>query len=197
MLLKEMKIGEEEKWLRDLVEGHPVLRKLPNHLKSRLTVEPGTWGDFPANKRLKRMRLEGFVAYLYSGPQGFTLSRALNQLGGDPERLLEIDVLRGPDRDMLRDDGPYRGLEGRLKGIVVSPNCRTRSVLRHYPVEGREDYPKPVRSWGGEEYGKKVLTEEKRKAVEEDDILLWRLVFLGMVARYVAEARRLKFIPRF
>lgn len=197
MLLKEMKIGEEEKWLRDLVEGHPVLRKLPNHLKSRLEVEPGTWGDFPANKRLKRMRLEGFVANLYSGPQGFTLSRALKQLGGDPERLLEIDVLRGPDHDMLRDDGPYRGLEGRLKGIVVSPNCRTRSVLRHYPVEGREDYPKPVRSWGGEEYGKKVLTEEKRKAVEEDDILLWRLVFLGMVARYVAEARRLKFIPRF
>lgn len=74
----------------------------------------------------------------------------MNQLGGDPERLLEIDVLRGPDHDMLRDDGPYRGLlraalEGRLKGIVVSPNCRTRSVLRHYPVEGREEYPKPVR----------------------------------------------------
>lgn len=46
VLLKEMKIGEEEKWLRDLVEGHPVLRKLPNHVKSRLAVlqlnlEPG------------------------------------------------------------------------------------------------------------------------------------------------------------
>ena len=204
VLLKEMKVSDEEKWLRDLVEGHPVLKKLPDHLRNHLAVDPGTWGNLPVNKRLrKKMRNEGFVAYLYSGPsEGFTLSRALKQLGGDQERLLEIDVLRDPRHDMLSDDGPYRGLlraalEGRLRAIVGSPNCRTRSVLRHYPVEGREDYPKPVRSWGGEEYGKRLLTEEERKAVEEDDLLLWRLLFLGMVSRYVAKARRLKFTPKF
>ena len=39
MLLKEMKIGEEEKWLRDLVEGHPVLRSRLAVLQ--LNLEPG------------------------------------------------------------------------------------------------------------------------------------------------------------
>ena len=204
VLMKKMERSEEEKWLRGLVEGHPVLKELPSHIKSRLVVEPGSWGTLPANKRLrKKMRKEGFVAYLYSGPQeGFTLSRALKQLGGDQERLLEIDIVRGSDHDVLADQGPYSGLlqaalEGKLRAIVGSPNCRTRSVLRHYPVEGRSDYPKPVRSWKGGEYGKEGLSEEERRAVEEDDLLLWRLVFLAMVARYVAEARRLKFQPRF
>ena len=63
-------------------------------------------------------------------------------VGGDGRRLVEIDVKRDDQEkhkkgahDMLDDEnGPYasllRGtLDGSLLGIVMGPNCRTRSVL--------------------------------------------------------------------
>ncbi len=124
------------------------------------------------------MRKEGLIAYLYSGGEGgFTLSKAIQQLGEDPNMLLEVDVKRGSEHDMMKDSGVYSGLlraalEGKVKAWIGSPNCRTRSVLRHYPIEGVKSCPRPVRAWGGREYGKDDLDEEEWKDVMEDDILL-------------------------
>ena len=82
---------------------------------------------------------------------------------------------------MIPDDGIYASLitaaiQGKILGIAGGPNCRSRSVLRHYEIPGCDTAPRPVRAWKGEEYGKKDLGEKEKKLVEEDDILLWRQI---------------------
>lgn len=140
--------------MKDLVDHHPVLKALPDHVKKSLPVEPGEWSDLPGNKRQrKRWRRDGVVVHLYAGEStGFTMSRSWKQQGGEEAKLLEIDVKRDERHDMLKDKGVYSGLiraavDGRLKGIIGGPNCRTRSKLRHFPIKGREDCPRPIRTW--------------------------------------------------
>jgi len=104
-----------------------------------------------------------------------------------------MDVVRGEDQDLLKPK-VYGGLmraalEGRIKAVVGGPNCRTRSVLRHYPTEGNPQAPRPVRNWGGGEFGSKHLTHQERQQVIEDDLLLWRMIFIYMVATFAARAR--------
>lgn len=128
-------------WLQGLVDSHPVLRKLPLHVKQRLVVEPGGWKGLPATGRTrKKMKKDGLIAYVYSeGEEGFTRSKAIQQLGESSNNLLEIDVKRGPEHDMMNENGPYSGLlraalEAKLKAWVGSPRCRAKSVLRHYQI---------------------------------------------------------------
>ena len=101
--------------------------------------------------------------------------------------VLELDLKRDERHDVLRDDlyGALlrTALDGSLKGLIGGPNCRSRSVLRHYPGG-----PRPLRRWGGEEYGLKDLTPHEQKVVRDDDLLLWRMIFLGVVGEYVAKA---------
>ena len=133
------------------------------------------------------MEEEGFVLHLYAGSRdGYTLSRALQECGGDKRRLLEVDVLRQeegqPKHDMLADDGPYAALmraalDGTLKGVIMGPNCRTRSVLRHYPLPVPGGGPRPVRSWE-EPWGMAQNTKEEQDKVREDDVLMWRGLML-------------------
>lgn len=108
--------------------------------------------------------------------------------------LLEVDLKRGPQHDMLPDDGLYAALilaalQGKLLGVLGGPNCRSRSVLRHYDIPGCDTAPRPVRAWGGEEYGKESMSLEEEEMVKEDDILLWRQIFLFMIASYSRRAR--------
>ena len=191
---------KEAGWIEQLLDSHPVLRRLPEAIRRRLLVSPGDWGDLPANKRTrKKMKREGFVVHLYAGKDsGFTLKKSWEQRQGSPHQLLEVDLERGQQHDMLLDKGVYGGLiraavEGKLLGVVGGPNCRTRSVLRHRPIPSDPEAPRPVRRWGGEEYGIREMTPEERKIVEEDDVLLWRMVFLYMVSEY---NRRARMIPK-
>ena len=100
------------------------------------------------------------VMDLYAGENsGFTFEKAWRQCGGEEKFLLEVDLKRGPQHDMLPDDGLYAALvlaalQGKLLGVLGGPNCRSRSVLRHYDIPGCDTAPRPVRAWGGEEYGK-------------------------------------------
>ena len=193
--------SEEERtkeldWLKDLVKVHPVLSRLPQHVRESLAVTPGTWSDLPGNRRSKkRWKRGGVVAHLYAGEDsGFTLKRAWKQAGGPEEKLLEIDVVRGKEHDMLGCGSPYKGLlraamDGKLDAVLGGPNCRTRSVLRHRPIPGNPDAPRPIRRWGGEEYGIAEATDEELKKIQDDDVLAWRQVFLFMVATYVRRAR--------
>ena len=195
---------KEAGWIKQLLETHPVLKELPEEVKSRLFVSPGEWGDLPANKRTrKKMRREGFAVHLYAGPdRGFTLKKAWEQVYGKPHQLLEVDKERGSSHDMLLDKGVYSGLmraamEGKLLAVVGGPNCRTRSILRHRPIPENPQAPRPVRRWGGEEHGIVDITPEEKKSVVEDDILLWRMVVLYMVAEYTRKARMIPYQTHF
>ena len=199
---KKLKIGEkaedfsrEAEWMRKLVAEHPLLKSLPGWIREGLLCEVGEWNQLPANRRArKRMQRDGFILHLFAGPnEGCTLQRAWQQAGGQDWQLLEMDVVRGEDQDLLKPK-VYGGLmraalEGRIKAVVGGPNCRTRSVLRHYPIEGNPQAPRPVRNWGGGEFGSKHLTHQERQQVIEDDLLLWRMIFMYMVATFAARAR--------
>ena len=84
-------------WMVQLVDAHPVLRELPEWLRCRLAVEPGSWNFLAGNARMrKRWQDRGVLVHLYAGPdEGFTLRRALHQVGGTEaaDDLLEIDIL--------------------------------------------------------------------------------------------------------
>ena len=170
--------------MKKLVEAHPVLRRLPQHARSNLAVEPTSWSSLPANRRTrKRMQRDGFMVHLFAGEDsGFTLARAWQQQGGQASSLLEIDIKRGSQHDLSNDVGPYAALiraalESKLHAIVGGPNCRSRSVLRHYKVPGQPNCPRPIRAWGGGEYGIDGLTEAEQAMIQEDDLLLWRMLY--------------------
>jgi hypothetical protein len=83
-------------------------------------------------------------------------------------------------------------LEGKINAIVGGPNCRTRSLLRHIPIPGQPSAPRPIRRWGGEEFGIHDATEDEKQKLHEDDILMWRFWFLYMVAVYMRRARKVE-----
>ena len=62
---------EMMQWMLDLLEAHPVLRRLPKSIQSRLVVEPNGWGAIPGNSRSrKRLRRTGIILHLYiCGPR--------------------------------------------------------------------------------------------------------------------------------
>ena len=63
--VEERTFKEEVEWMKKLVETHPVLRRLPQHIKSRLAVEPTSWSTLPANRRTrKRMQRNGFMVHM-------------------------------------------------------------------------------------------------------------------------------------
>eukprot|EP00435_Cladocopium_sp_Y103_P065438 s603_g27.t1 len=172
--LKEMGIKEnpELQWLTRLVKEHPVFKDVPEEIKERLIEEPAMDATAVGNKKMrKKWRTEGLTVHLFSGSKdGYPLKRAFKEVGGQPHRLLELDVLHG-----------HRGLLG-------GPPCRTRSVLRHMEVEGMDDMPRPLRQWNGGEFGKEGLTPKEREAVVEDDTLLFRFLLLYIVAEEVRKA---------
>eukprot|EP00434_Breviolum_minutum_P029251 symbB.v1.2.025873.t1/scaffold2543.1/size76562/5 len=193
--LKELNYKEEEDWLKRLVGSHPVLSQLPSHIKEKLVGRVGLWNDLPTNKRQrKKFMKHGVIVHLFAGPdEGLTLKKAMQEQGGPIDRLLELDILRSNNHDVLSEEiygGLLRGcFEGKLEASVGGPNCRTRSILRHFPIAGQTDYPRPVRSWkDGQQYGLHDLTDEERLKVQNDDIMMWRMITLFIVASYVRRA---------
>ena len=187
----------EETWLRTFVETHPVLAGLPEHVKEKLVVKPGSgFEKFPgANKRLrKRWKRRGVTLHLYSGKdEGLTLRRAVKEQGGDETLVIEVDKKNGPEWDMLEDSMYEKllrmALDDNIDGVICGPNCRTRSRLRHRPIPGNPDAPRPVRDWQGGEWGSTHITEEEKKKVREDDVLMWRALMVLLVSIHVRRAQ--------
>ena len=204
-IAKGLQADPEELWLRELVKVHPVLKLLPKHVKDALVVKPAEdLKSLPGCNRRRRKILQekGFAVHLYAGEEGgYDLSRALKEAGGDRRRLVEIDLKRqkegGKNREnhnMLDNLGPYRSLlrgalDGNLLAVIAGPNCRTRSVLRHYPLPIPGGGPRPVRSWE-EPWGKSTNTKEEQRQVEEDDILMWRSLMLFIVSEEIRKAMK-------
>ena len=71
-------------------------------------------------------------------------------------------------------------MDGKIKALLGGPNCRTRLVLRFYPLEHKEK-PRPVRTVE-ERWGMKNLDKEEERIVFEDDVLLFRFILLYVLA---------------
>ena len=198
---------KEKEWLHNLVDAHPILKDLPDWLKNRLPDLPDSGlRRIPGCNRRRRKKMQnGFVAHLYAGEkEGYDLGRAFKEVGGDGNRLVEIDTKRDSEgdcsHDMLREGGVYSALlraaiDGVLVGLVMGPNCRTRSVLRHYPLDVPGGGPRPLRSWE-EPWGKIGLDKGEEKKVRDDDVLMWRGIFLFVVAEEVRKATKGKEIRK-
>ena len=110
----------------------------------------------------------------------------MKEQGGDEKRLLEIDIKKGAEFDMV-EDPMYASLlrlslDDTIEAVVCGPNCRTRSVLRHFPIPDQPDAQKPVRGWGGEEWVLRSNSDEERKKVEDDDLMLWRAITVSLIS---------------
>ena len=162
----------EVAWLEELIRHHPTLKDLPEKIKNELVMKPGEWKDLPCNRFKRKELKKGCVVHVFAGPdEGYTLQKAL-KVRGYGKQIFELDLLRGEGHDMLGESQAYKGLlravlDGKVHAILGGPNCRSRSVLRHY-----QPGPRPLRRWNGEEYGLYDLNREEQAVVHNDDILL-------------------------
>ena len=97
--------AEEEGWIEEFVKAHPVLSKLPPHIQNELVSIPSqNVNQLPGvnKRRRKRWKKHGVTLHLYSGPdEGFTLSKAIQEGGGDEALVLEVDLRNGPEWNMV------------------------------------------------------------------------------------------------
>ena len=195
--LKQVRAKEatsEVMWLERVLEDHPVFEDLPQHLKHRLLDTPATdLKPLGLNRRQrKRVQNGGAVVHLYAGPDvGFTLKRAVKEVGGDAATLLEYNTKRDShEHDMLRQNRLFSELlrlafDGQMDAIVGGPNCRMRSVLLYAPRVG---FPGPCRS-RAHPWGYPNLSLEAKKKVLNDDVLLFRMILLYVVAQMARDSQ--------
>ena len=74
--------------------------------------------------------------------------------------------------------------DGQIGAVVASPNCRTRSRLRHVEVPS---LPAPARAWEGGEWGIQEGSETEKKSWE-DDVMMFRSWMLFLVAQECRKA---------
>ena len=101
---KRMSVSEmygEAKWIQEFVEAHAILRHLPARIKKSLKEVPSPdLRQLPDCNRRRRK--------VYAGKkEGYWMGRAVKEIGGDPRKLVEIDIERdeegGDQHDMLKE----------------------------------------------------------------------------------------------
>ena len=97
--ISEVKLKKVLGWetVRKVVELHPAFRDLPEEARRKILVEPAeTLRAIPWNRRRRRsLEQKGrkAILHLYAGlREGYTLERAVKELGGDRMDVLEIDL---------------------------------------------------------------------------------------------------------
>ena len=111
-----------------MVELHPAFRDLPEEVRRKVLVEPAETlrAILPWNRRRRRsLEQKGrkAILHLYAGPrEGYTLERAVKELGGDHVDVLEIDL----QRDELYAALLRGALDSRFDAVVGGPNCHDR-----------------------------------------------------------------------
>ena len=187
----------EVDFIKNVVDSHPAFKGLPSDVKKALIEMPASDVRDLGNRRMRKVwRREGVMVHAFAGPnEGYTLRRALHEVGGDKRRLLELDILRDSEKQDLGVNGrAYSSLlrlalDGWVKGWLGGPPCRTRSVLRHREVEGLH-LPRPVRGWNGAEHGFPWLSDLEKAQVFEDDVLFMRFVLLYVISDMVAKVKK-------
>ena len=121
------KIKEEDRVV-DLIKKERAFDGVPGEVMEKVVIAPAKdLSGIPLNRSRRRKLQEGFV-HLYAGEEeGYTLSRALKEVGGDKTRLVEIDLKRGANHDMMKDEVyaslMAAALNGLVLGVVGGPNC--------------------------------------------------------------------------
>ena len=184
--------GEEEalmQWMRRVVDDHPAFQGVPQHLKDKMVVSPQS-SAIAGNRKLWK-REGGVVLFLYSGrSEGFHMKRAAKDLGFDVRKLIEVDIQNGSQWDMVSGE-LYAELvmmacDGQIGAVVASPNCRTRSRLRHVEVPS---LPAPARAWEGGEWGKEGISSNEAVKCYEDDVMMLRAMMLYTIAEEMRKAK--------
>ena len=181
------------KWLQRLVEEHPVFQDLPAELKAALVTKPQVHNICGNRRRRKLWRREGGVnLYMYSGEKaGYTYERAVKELGGDHRKVIQVDIKNGEKWDMVNgkvySELLSMAIDGQIDTILTSPNCRTRSKLRHVKIPGM-DLPGPARCWQGGEWGLPGGSETERKKCWDDDVMMFRSWMVFLVAQECRKA---------
>ena len=76
--------------------------------------------------------------------------------------------------------------DGQIGAVVASPNCRTRSRLRHVEVPS---LPAPARAWEGGEWGKEGISSNEAVKCYEDDVMMLRAMMLYTIAEEMRKAK--------
>ena len=179
-------------WLKRLAEEHPIFAQLPEGVRKALVEEPAENVVPLANRRTRKIwKRNGVMVHAFSGSkEGYTLSRAFKEVGGDQRMLYEFDKLHQKvEKDLSPEGGAYPlllrlALMGWVKAWIGGPPCRTRSKLRHIDIPGMS-MPRPVRRWNGEEFGLEDLTQFEQDQVFLDDVLMMRFLMLYVVSEEV------------
>ena len=173
-------VGVSWAWLRRLFPG------APSWLVSAVPVVASMDGaKVPWNRReRKRWRQAAAVGiHLFCGRD-----RATWRSTAEAAHVVTVDQAE----DIMADD-TYAALldlalSGKVKTVFGGPPCRTFSALR---VLGSEDGgPRPLRTREGDErWGRSELSEWETWRVRQDAIMIFRMLFLWMVAAAVAKGR--------
>ena len=102
----------------------------------------------------------------------------------------------------LPDDSTYAALldvacSGKLDMLFGGPPCRTFTVLRHFVLDVPGGGPRPLRArYGPERFALEGLTDWELRKVKGDCALMFRMIFLQLLAEVEAMRRR-KMSPTF
>ena len=102
--------GIHTNWLDQVVRDFPVFQNMPQRIRDKLVDTPARdLSGLQVNRRIRRRwEREGVTLHLYAGPkEGYYLQRAVKEMGGDPTRIFEVDIVRDKSHNMVADDGIF------------------------------------------------------------------------------------------
>ena len=155
---------------------------LPSEVLARIPVASNYDASRVAwNRRQRRtwMRSKAVALHLFSGPQ-----KKFWELPRQNAHCVCVDI-----KENLLDDQTYAflqsmALRGQLCAVFGGPPCRTFSLSRHMPP----GLPRPLRGRTlASQWGFDYLTPSERELVLTDGVLMFRMVWLYLIAETVAE----------
>eukprot|EP00435_Cladocopium_sp_Y103_P018030 s1944_g4.t1 len=180
-------LSAEDSPVQTLTHLCPWIQEIPQRLRDRLPWQTQT--HTPPDTR-------AFILVLYAGDDDeLSLKSAMLAKSQHwPVDIREIDNKRPghqEDHDMLRDQ-PYSdlchlALQGKVRGLLGGPNCRTWSILRWFP---KPNAPLPVRGRKPDLiWGLPSNTASEQEDTDNDSILLLRYLVLFTLAHEGAKMR--------
>ena len=154
---------------------------LPQDVLARIPVAASYDASRVAwNRRQRRtwLRSGGVALHLFSGPE-----KKFWEVPRSNSHCICVDV-----KENLLDDQTYAFLQelaltGRLGAVFGGPPCRSFSLSRYMPPE----LPRPLRGRTPDtQWGWDSLTPNEREVVITDGILMFRMVWLYIIAEAVA-----------
>ncbi|CAE7381446.1 unnamed protein product [Symbiodinium pilosum] len=156
------------------IEVFQVLARIP--VTSSYDASKVAW-----NRRQRRtwLRSKAIALHLFSGPQ-----KKFWELPRQNAHCVCVDI-----QENLLDDQTFSFLEsmalsGRLCAVLGGPPCKTFSLSRYMPP----GLPRPLRGRSKDtQWGFGHLTPSEKEAITTDGVLMFRMVWLYLIAEAMAE----------